>query len=66
MTASPDAKIELFPPSEFEDRIRRVKASMQQQGIDLLLVASPANHFWLTGYDGWSFYTPQMVLLHMD
>ena len=66
MTASPDAKIELFPPSEFEDRIRRVKASMQRQGIDLLLVASPANHFWLTGYDGWSFYTPQMVLLHMD
>src|SRR5829696_6346948 len=39
---------------------------MQRQGIDLLLVASPANHFWLTGYDGWSFYTPQMVLLHMD
>jgi ectoine hydrolase len=66
VTASPDAKIELFPPSEFEDRIRRVKASMQRQGIDLLLVASPANHFWLTGYDGWSFYTPQMVLLHMD
>lgn len=36
---------------------------MTQRGIDLLLVASPANQFWLTGYDGWSFYTPQMVVV---
>ena len=66
MTATPTAKIELFAKSEFGDRIRRAKERMTRQGIDLLLVASPANQFWLTGYDGWSFYTPQMVLLHMD
>ena len=30
-----------------------------------LLVASPANQFWLTGYDGWSFYTPQMVAVSL-
>ncbi|MEK9281055.1 aminopeptidase P family N-terminal domain-containing protein [Bradyrhizobium sp. ISRA442] len=36
---------------------------MAQRGIDLLLVASPANQFWLTVYDGWSFYTPQMVVV---
>jgi ectoine hydrolase len=60
------SKIELFEKSEFEGRIGRVKERMAKAGIDLLLVASPANQFWLTGYDGWSFYTPQMVLLHMD
>ncbi len=21
---------------------------------------------WLTGFDGWSFYTPQVVLVHLD
>jgi ectoine hydrolase len=59
-------KIELFDRSEFNARLKRVKERMAQQSIDLLLVASPANHFWLTGYDGWSFYTPQMVLVHVD
>src|SRR5689334_15885920 len=56
----------LFERSEYLARIARVKAAMAERGIDLLLVASPANQFWLTGYDGWSFYTPQMVALRID
>ena len=60
------AKYELFDRTEFVERIERVKTRMASRGIELLLVASPANQFWLTGYDGWSFYTPQMVLLHID
>ncbi|MCK1732217.1 Xaa-Pro peptidase family protein [Bradyrhizobium sp. 142] len=51
----------LFDKPEYLARVARVKKSMAQRGIDLLLVASPANQFWLTGYDGWSFYTPQIV-----
>src|SRR5882757_2032555 len=56
----------LFERDEYLARIARVKAAMAGRGIDLLLVASPANQFWLTGYDGWSFYTPQMVALSLD
>ncbi|HLI11614.1 MAG TPA: Xaa-Pro peptidase family protein [Alphaproteobacteria bacterium] len=56
----------LFAREEFMARIGRVKAAMAKRGIDLLLIASPANQFWLTGYDGWSFYTPQMVALSLD
>lgn len=55
----------LFERSEFLARIARVKKVMGERGIDLLLVASPANQFWLTGYDGWSFYTPQMVAVSL-
>ncbi|MCC7272240.1 MAG: M24 family metallopeptidase [Alphaproteobacteria bacterium] len=55
----------LFERSEFLERIGRVKKQMSERGIDLLLVASPANQFWLTGYDGWSFYTPQMVAVSL-
>jgi ectoine hydrolase len=53
----------LFERSEYLSRIARTKARMAERGIDVLLVASPANQFYLTGYDGWSFYTPQMVVL---
>lgn len=55
----------LFERAEYLDRIARAKRSMAERGIDTLLVASPANQFWLTGYDGWSFYTPQMVAVSL-
>ncbi len=55
----------LFERSEYVARIGRAKREMERRGIDLLLVASPANQFWLTGYDGWSFYTPQMVVVSL-
>jgi ectoine hydrolase len=55
----------LFERSEYLERVGRAKKEMIRRGIDLLLVASPANQFWLTGYDGWSFYTPQMVAVSL-
>lgn len=36
---------------------------MQEKGIDLLITSDPANMNYLTGYDGWSFYVPQAVVL---
>ena len=57
--------LHLFDRAEYLERIGRVKRQMTERGIDLLLVASPANQFWLTGYDGWSFYTPQMVAVSL-
>jgi len=56
----------LFSRTEYLDRIARTKRAMARAGLDVLLVASPANQFYLTGYDGWSFYTPQMVVVAMD
>lgn len=56
----------LFERAEYLDRSARVKKAMAERGIDVLLVASPANQFYLTGYDGWSFYTPQMVVVALD
>jgi len=58
-------KIVLFDRAEYLARVARAKARMTEAGIDVLFVASPANQFWLTGYDGWSFYTPQMVVLSL-
>ena len=56
----------LFESREYIARVRRTKDAMIKRGIDLLLVASPANQFWLTGYDGWSFYTPQVVVISLQ
>ena len=39
---------------------------MQKRGIELLLVSDPSNMAWLTGYDGWSFYVHQCVVLTLS
>ena len=56
----------LFEHDEYRSRVARVKDAMRAQGIDLLLISNPANQFYVTGYDGWSFYTPQMVVVAID
>ncbi|WP_175720893.1 ectoine hydrolase DoeA [Burkholderia anthina] len=55
-----------FDRSEYAARIAKTRAAMQRAGIDLLIVTDPTNMAWLTGYDGWSFYVHQCVLLPMD
>jgi ectoine hydrolase len=55
-----------FDRAEYEQRISRVKRSMQTVGFDLLVCQDPASMGWLTGFDGWSFYTPQAVLVQLE
>jgi len=52
-----------FSRAEYRSRLEATWASMQRNEIDLLLVTDPANMAWLTGYDGWSFYVHQCVLV---
>jgi len=53
-----------FEPAEFDRRIATVRQRMAERGIDVLVLADPANMNYLTGYDGWSFYVHQVVVLH--
>ena len=39
---------------------------MAERGIDILFVTDPSNQAWLTGYDGWSFYVHQGVIVTLD
>lgn len=55
-----------FEKSEYLARIGKTKKSMAGQGVDVLLATNPANMNYLTGYDGWSFYVHQLVILALD
>lgn len=55
-----------FSRAEFESRLTKTRNAMQQKGIDLLIATDPSNMHWLTGYDGWSFYVHQCVVLPLD
>ncbi|MBR9858933.1 MAG: ectoine hydrolase DoeA, partial [Gammaproteobacteria bacterium] len=52
-----------FSIEEYQQRLAKVRNAMAMQEIQTLIVHDPANIAWLTGYDGWSFYTPQVVVV---
>ena len=52
-----------FPLEDYHRRIATPRIAMEQRHLDLVIVSDPSNMAWLTGYDGWSFYVHQGVLL---
>jgi ectoine hydrolase len=58
--------VDAFDDAEYAGRLRRVQEAMAQRGFGALVVCDPANLFYLTGYDAWSFYVPQCLLVPAD
>ena len=52
-----------FSPQEYQRRLTLVRAEMDKRGLAALFVTDPSNQAWLTGYDGWSFYVHQGVIV---
>ncbi|WP_299047580.1 M24 family metallopeptidase [uncultured Tateyamaria sp.] len=57
-----------FEIAEYRTRLDRVRNAMADRSLDCLLITDPSNMGWLTGYDGWSFYVHQGVIVthHAD
>lgn len=58
--ANPDP---VFDQPEYDARVVAVRAAMERSGIDILFCEDPSNMAWLTGYDGYSFYVHQGVIV---
>jgi len=52
-----------FTREEFAARLHKTQTAMEVAQIDTLVICDPSNMAWLTGYDGWSFYVPQCVIV---
>tara|TARA_R110002049_G_scaffold44333_6_gene130178 strand:+ start:36401 stop:37582 length:1182 start_codon:yes stop_codon:yes gene_type:complete len=55
-----------FTNSEYQRRIDKTRKVMADRGIDAIVVSDPSNMSWLSGYDGWSFYVFQAVILTQE
>lgn len=55
-----------FAVEEYMQRVSNTKKSMEEKGIEVLIVTDPANMNYLTGFDGWSFYVHQGVIIVLD
>lgn len=55
--------VSVFGSAEFAERLRKVQQRMVERGWSALVVADPANLYYLTGYNAWSFYVPQCAVV---
>ncbi len=55
-----------FTVKEYKNRLKKVQLEMQKKGIELLISQDTANMNYLTGYDAWSFYYSQCVIVHVN
>ncbi len=55
-----------FERSEYELRVKRVRDRMEESEIEVMLVTSPTNIYYLTGYRSFSFYAPQFLVVPLD
>jgi len=55
-----------FSTDEFGARVRRVHQEMERAGIDLLLIHSPENIYYLTGYQTSGYFAYQVAALARD
>lgn len=61
MSKAPQA----FPRTEYLRRIAAVKAEMERREVDVLMVTSPANITYLSGYTSKSGYVPQGLIVSL-
>ena len=56
----------LFSKEEYKQRLSKVKKTMKEKGIELLISHDTNNMNYLTGYDAWSFYYAQCVIVYAN
>ena len=55
-----------FDRTEYAARVAAIKNRMSEAGIDVLVVTEPTNMYYLTGYDAYSFYVVQAVIVALE
>lgn len=56
----------MFSKEEYDIRMNNTKQKMLQYGVEGLIITNPSNMYYLTGYNAWSFYVNQVVLVFID
>lgn len=56
----------MFSVEEYKIRMNKTKQKMLEYGMEVLVLSNPSNMCYLTGYDAWSFYVHQVVIVFVD
>lgn len=52
-----------FPKEEYQERLKKLRTQMTDQGVNLLVATDPAHLNYLSGFDSWSYQNTQALLV---
>ena len=52
-----------FSRSEYRARLAAVRRLMEERGVELCLLSTPENIFYLTGLDHWGYFAPHVLVV---
>ncbi|WP_163269579.1 M24 family metallopeptidase [Chelativorans alearense] len=52
-----------FTDEELGQRLAAVRGAMEARGLDLVLLSTPENIFYLTGLDHWGYFAPHLLIV---
>ncbi|MCC7024511.1 MAG: aminopeptidase P family N-terminal domain-containing protein, partial [Thermomicrobiales bacterium] len=61
-----DKKDLFFSLAEYQERLTKLRASMQERGVEVLLSFTPENIYYLSGYQTPGYYTYQCVIVPLE
>ena len=64
-----DEKYKSFPKEEYDLHVEKLQTEMKKMNLDLLLLTSPENIYYSTGYRSWytsSLFRPVYVLVPLE
>lgn len=56
-------RIQAFPTEEFQARLKRTQDEMRRRGLDVLLIHTPENIYYLTGYQTSGYFAYQTLVV---
>lgn len=56
----------VFTEREFAERLAAVRAQMVERDLELCLVSTPENIYYLTGLDHWGYFAPHVLIVPLD
>lgn len=55
-----------FTDEELGRRLETVRHAMSARGLDMILLSTPENIFYLTGLDHWGYFAPHLLVVPSD
>ena len=52
-----------FTDAELERRVAATRSKMATRGLDMILLSSPENIFYLIGLDHWGYFAPTVLIV---
>ena len=61
-----EAPASYFTRAEFDARLAAVRRLMAERSVELCLISTPENIFYLTGLDHWGYFAPHVLVVPAD